>query len=188
MGLLDQVIGSVLGGSRQEADPQSGAAGMSPLVKALLLALAAKAAQSYLQQRGAGSAAPSGAAPGGGLGDILGSVLGGGGSSGGLGGGLGSILSGLGGAGGLGVLLDQLKRAGHGDAVNSWVGPGANQPIAPNALGDALGADTVDELQQHTGMPREALLSELATELPEAVSHITPNGRLPTDEELAASG
>ncbi|KMO16505.1 YidB family protein [Methylobacterium platani] len=48
MGLLDQVIGSVLGnvlggGSRQGGHPDSGGGAMSPLVKALLMLLAAKA-------------------------------------------------------------------------------------------------------------------------------------------------
>ncbi|KMO28355.1 YidB family protein [Methylobacterium aquaticum] len=50
MGLLDQVIGSVLGnvlggGSRQEEERDGGSGGMSPLVKALLMLLAAKAMQ-----------------------------------------------------------------------------------------------------------------------------------------------
>lgn len=188
MGVLDQVLGSVLRGGGGSV--RGGAGGMSPVMKALLFALAAKAAQSYLQQRksgaaGAGSAGAGSA--GGGLGDILGGVLGGGGRAGGGLGGLGGILGGLGGAGGLGVLLDQLTRGGQGEQVRSWVSPGPNQPIAPQALGDALGADTVEELEQHTGLPRDTLLSELAQELPDAVDQITPGGRLPTDADFDES-
>jgi uncharacterized protein YidB (DUF937 family) len=36
-----------------------------------------------------------------------------------------------GGLGGLAGLVDKLQRAGLGDAVNSWVGTGQNQPVAP---------------------------------------------------------
>ena len=45
-----------------------------------------------------------------------------------------------------------------------------------------------EELQAKTGLSRQALLDQLAHELPTAVDHITPQGRLPTDEELAAPG
>ena len=34
-------------------------------------------------------------------------------------------------------------------------------------------------------MSREQLLSELSNELPEAVNHFTPNGRMPTDDEIS---
>ncbi len=46
---------------------------------------------------------------------------------------------------GVGGLLDKLKDAGHGDKVNSWVGPaaGAKKPIQPGELGEALGQQTV---------------------------------------------
>jgi len=68
--------------------------------------------------------------------------------------------------------------------VNSWVGPGANEPIAPSQLADALGEETIQDLQAQTGMPRETLLSEVSQALPEAVNDLTPNGRLPDDQEL----
>ena len=35
-------------------------------------------------------------------------------------------------------------------------------------------------------MPRQAILEQLAHELPTALDHITPQGRLPTDDELTA--
>ena len=44
--------------------------------------------------------------------------------------------------GGLGGLLQKLQQGGLGDAVNSWVSTGANQPVTPDALGGALGHDT----------------------------------------------
>jgi uncharacterized protein YidB (DUF937 family) len=70
--------------------------------------------------------------------------MGGRGGLGGLLGGLGGValvalLAGLGGAGALGSLVDQFRQRGFGDQVNSWVGAGQNQPIAPDQLDQALG-------------------------------------------------
>ena len=212
MGLLDSVLGGTPANS-----------GLSAATKALLVVLAAKAAQDYFTHRqqapqGAGSAPNAGGLGGvlggmlgggasagtpqgagapttGGLGGILGSVLGGGASGGapgglgsilGGGGGLGGLLGGLGGAGALGGLISQFQQAGHGDTVKSWVGAGANQPIAPDQLEQILGPGPLGELEARTGMPRQAILQQLAHELPTAMDQITPQGRLPTDDELAA--
>ncbi len=96
------------------------------------------------------------------------------------GGAAGSVLS-----GGLGDLLKQFQQNGHGDAVNSWVGTGPNKQIAPGDLANALGADQIDQLTSRTGMSRDQLLSELSQELPGAVDHFTPDGRVPTDHEMS---
>jgi uncharacterized protein YidB (DUF937 family) len=116
---------------------------------------------------------------GGGLGGLLGSLAGslGGGSLGGgsLGGaGAGGLLS-----GGLGELINRFNQAGHGDTANSWVGTGANKPVSPDQLEDALGPDVLDTLTKHTGLSRDELLKRLSRELPEAVDKYTPQGRLP---------
>jgi uncharacterized protein YidB (DUF937 family) len=171
-------------------------------VKALMMLLAAKAFQHYRSGSQGGSMS-------GGLGDILGGqgglggMLGGqggslggglgGGMSGGLGsalpGGLGGLLGGLlgggAGGGGLGGVFDQFRQNGYGDHVDSWVGTGQNRRIAPDELSQALGSDTLDELEQQTGLPRQQLLSELSEELPDAVDQFTPDGRLPTEQEVS---
>ena len=118
-----------------------------------------------------------GGATGGGLGDILRGNLGG------LlaGGAAGSVIS-----GGLGDLLRQFQQSGHGDTANSWVGPGQNKPIAPGDLAKALGADQINALMSQTGLSREELLSGLSQQLPEAVNHLTPEGRLPTENEVSS--
>jgi uncharacterized protein YidB (DUF937 family) len=67
-----------------------------------------------------------------------------------------------------------------------WVGTGQNRRLAPDELSHALGPDTIDELEQQTGMPRQQLLSELSDHLPDAVDHFTPDGRLPTHEEVSS--
>lgn len=166
MVLLDSIIGSLAGGN---ANQQQGA-GANPLASILMSLLAAKA---------------------GGIGNILGNLSGGGGqgsyspSTAGQGGSLGGLLGGAGGAGGLGALIEQFTRAGHGETINSWVGSGQNQPIAPQDLGAALGPETVGQLSQQTGMGSGDLLSQLSQMLPGVVDQLTPHGRMPTNEEQA---
>ena len=124
MGLLD----SILGGTPDHS-------GLSAATRALLLVLAAKAAKDYFghhqqAQPTAGAPAPVSALPGGGVGGILGSVLGGGQGGAANPGGLGSVLGGCG---------------------------------CPGLL---------EELEAKTGMSQQALLQQLAHELPSAVDHI----------------
>jgi uncharacterized protein YidB (DUF937 family) len=121
-------------------------------------------------------AGPAGGAAGGGLGGLLRGGLGG------LlaGGAAGSVLS-----GGLGDLLNQLQQKGLGDAANSWVSNGPNKPVSPGDLGNALGADQIDNLATHSGLSRDELLKGLSQYLPDAVNHLTPDGRVPNESELS---
>jgi uncharacterized protein YidB (DUF937 family) len=158
---------------------------------------------------------PTGETSGGGLGGMLGNVLGGmlngprggsvsggaasgaGGLGGGLSGGLGDLLKGgLGGVlaggaagsvltGGLGDLLKQFEQTGHGDTAKSWVSPGENKPIAPNDLASALGADQIGVMMQQSGLSKNELLEGLSQMLPQAIDQMTPQGRLPTEQEAS---
>jgi len=85
-----------------------------------------------------------------------------------------SILDGLGG------LIGKLTQGGAGQQVNSWVGPGQNEPIQPGQLGGALGGGVLDELSKRTGMSQQELLNQLATVLPQLINNMTPKGRMPT--------
>jgi uncharacterized protein YidB (DUF937 family) len=104
---------------------------------------------------------------------------------GGLGGLLGGAAAGGVLSGGLGNLIKDLQNSGHGQAAQSWIGTGPNKDIAPSDLADALGSDTLDALSKQTGMGREDLLTGLSQQLPELVDQLTPNGRLPTEEEAS---
>jgi uncharacterized protein YidB (DUF937 family) len=111
---------------------------------------------------------------------------------GGLGGMLGNLGGLLGGAtagsvlsGGLGGLIERFKQNGQGQAADSWVGKGPNQQLAPDQLEQAIGPDVLDTLSQQTGLSREELLARLTRELPTAVDKLTPEGRLPTEDEAA---
>ena len=164
MGLLDQVIGGLMGG-------QGG--------------VQSSALQSVL-----GSLLGGGAASGG-MGSVLGSLLGGGstqqqqapggmsgGMSGGMGGGLGGALAGL---GGLGGLLAQFKNAGMGDVAESWIGSGPNHPVTPDQLQQVFGHDRVQDMATQANMAPNDMLSQLSHLLPSAVDKLTPQGASPFD-------
>jgi uncharacterized protein YidB (DUF937 family) len=127
MGLLDTVLGSVLGGGGQSAQP-GGAGALMQIVAAML--------------------ANQGGGAGGGLGGLAG-------------------------------LAEQFQRGGMGDVMNSWIGKGENQPIAPDQLGNVLGGDLLGKLTQQTGMGQGDLLGQLSQLLPQMVDQATPDGRIP---------
>ena len=111
-------------------------------------------------------------------------------TQGGLLGRLGGLLGGSSAGGvvssGLADLIERFKQTGHGEVANSWINSGPNQQLAPQQLETALGPDVLNALSQHTGLSREELLSRLTHELPSAVDKLTPEGRLPTEDEAAA--
>ena len=94
------------------------------------------------------------------------------------GGGAGSILS-----GGLGELIKKFQQTGQGQVAQSWIGTGSNRSVAPEDLEKAIGADTLDALSQRTGIPRDRILAELKEHLPSTVDTLTPEGRIPSDQE-----
>ena len=87
--------------------------------------------------------------------------------------------------GGLSGLLQSFQQGGHGEVMNSWIGPGQNQPIAPDQLHQALGPDAVNNLSRLTGLPADQLVSELSRVLPGVVDKLTPQGRMPTQAEMS---
>jgi uncharacterized protein YidB (DUF937 family) len=193
MGLLDVLNGMQNGprGPSAPSDP-SDKSGMSPMTMAILALLAWKAVKHFGGSQPAGGSQP-GSAPTQAPPKVPGNVTAGPGSAGGLSdvlkGGLGGLLAG--GAagsvlsGGLGDLLNQFQQKGHGDAANSWVSNGPNKQISPGDLANALGADQIDSLSAQSGMSRDELLSGLSKYLPDAINHLTPDGRLPNENELS---
>ena len=158
MGLLDDVLGSAVPGGNVA----------KPLMIGLAALLGAKAVGgglgSLLGETGASPQTSPAAAPTG--------PAAAGQPSGGL-------------LGGLGGLLKSFQQSGHGDVINSWIGPGQNQPIAPDQLHRALGPDAVNNLSRLTGLPQDQLVSELSRVLPDIVDKLTPHGRMPDQAETS---
>jgi uncharacterized protein YidB (DUF937 family) len=187
MGLMD-VLNGMQHGPRGPSGPSTGSSGgMSPMTMAILGLLAYKTFKSFTSLPTAAPAAPGAsgapaggqaASPGGGMSDILkhglGTVL----ASGAAGG----ILS-----GGLGDLLKQFQQSGHGDVAKSWVDNAPSKAISSDDLAKALGGDQIETLMAHTGLSRQDLLAGLSQYLPQVVNQLTPDGRLPTEQELSRS-
>jgi len=178
MGLMD-VLNGMQNGPRGNAN----SSGMSPATMAVIGLLAYKALKSFTSQpssaqAGAGQSVPPvpNANPGGGLGDLLKGGLGGllaGGAAGG-------VLS-----GGLGDLLKQFQQAGHSGAANTWVGNGPNKSISADDLSKVLDSDQIKTLIAHTGLSQDQVLAALSQHLPTVVNELTPDNRLPTEQEVA---
>ena len=209
MGILEDLLASAsapqggvggmggMGQRRQAPAPapaQAGGGGMGGIVMALLPIVLA-----MLANRG-GGAQQTGMNPGGGgLGDILGQVLGGGGAAaprggGGMGDILGQILGGgggasggMGGMGGLGGLLEQFQRMGYGEQASSWVGTGQNQAIPADVIGQIFGQDGLAAIARQAGVSEADASAGLSQLLPEVVDRVTPNGRVPDLDVLTAS-
>jgi len=175
MGLLDGLLGQVLGGMAQ---PRGG--GLDDL----------------LAQLGGGA---RGAPGGGGLDDLL-NQMGGGASApmrpAGAGGGMGGAL--LGGLvmialqmlqrnGGLGNVLGRLQEQGYGREADSWVSSGENVPVPGDVLAQIFGRDVIDRSAREMGISPEEAAGGLAKVFPEVVNEITPNGRIePGSDDVVA--
>lgn len=118
------------------------------------------------------------------LDSVLGSVMNNmGGNAGGQAGGGGDIMQMIMGLmqqnGGLGGLVQMLGKSGLSEQVASWVGTGANQPVSPDQIGQALGNGPLAELASKFGIDPTQLSGGLAQYLPEVVNQMTPEGKLP---------
>jgi uncharacterized protein YidB (DUF937 family) len=197
MGLLD-VLNGMQQGPRGQSNPNANASatgGMSPITMALLGLLAYKAVKSVGGSQAEATASgssrtvpltplPGGKtigttptdSPGGGSGGLLKSALGGllGGSA------AGGALS-----GGLGDLMKQFEQSGLGDTAKSWVSTGPSKTVSPTDLSKALSPDQIATLMKHTGMSRDELMAALSQHLPDVVNYLTPEGRVPTAQELS---
>ena len=81
--------------------------------------------------------------------------------------------------GGVQGIVSQLQKQGLGATVQSWVGTGPNQPISPDQVHQAFGADTIKDLAAKVGLTPQDLAAKLAAMLPQAVDKLTPNGVVP---------
>ncbi|HLN36832.1 MAG TPA: YidB family protein [Xanthobacteraceae bacterium] len=184
MGLMDVLNGMQNGPHGPRGPSTDSGGGMSPLTMAVLGLLAYKTFKSFTSHAAPQPATPGApgqgqsASPGGGMSEILknglGTVL--------AGGAAGGILS-----GGLNDLLKQFQQSGHGDVAKSWVDNAPNKAISTDDLAKALGGDQIETLMAHTGLSRQDLLAGLSQQLPETVNQLTPDGRLPTEQELSRS-
>ncbi|MCB1894685.1 MAG: DUF937 domain-containing protein [Zoogloeaceae bacterium] len=90
--------------------------------------------------------------------------------------------------GGLQGLMVQLQQAGLGEQVSSWLGNGANLPVSPEQIRDAIGGDTLAQLAGQVGLSTEAAGQGIADYLPQLVDRLSPSGVLQGDDPLRQQG
>jgi uncharacterized protein YidB (DUF937 family) len=81
--------------------------------------------------------------------------------------------------GGLQGVVSEFERNGFGPTVQSWVGTGPNQAIAPDGINRVLGSDLLQQLAAKTGISVQELTQKLSQVLPVAVDKLTPDGVIP---------
>ena len=186
-GGLGDILGSVLGGgqtggynpqqyNRQQAD---NGFGLDDIIGGLGGMLGGN-------QRGGTNAGA------GGLGDILGSVLGGGQQSRGGFGGKGMlvaalmpmILSWIQRNGGLSGALSQITGMGHEQQARSWMSNSEhNDNLDPNEISRLFDDNEIQQVAAHTGANDSEVRQGLAELLPEIMNQLTPNGNLDNEAE-----
>jgi uncharacterized protein YidB (DUF937 family) len=102
--------------------------------------------------------------------------------------GLGDLIGGRGSSGGtltggLDDLMDRFRQTGQGEVADSWVKPGPNRSLSAEQVEQAVGAENIAELSARTGLSREELLERLSTRIPEGVDRLTPEGKMPADDD-----
>jgi uncharacterized protein YidB (DUF937 family) len=90
-----------------------------------------------------------------------------------------SEVLGSGSQGGLNAIVAKLQQAGLGNQVSSWLGNGQNLPITADQIKQVLGSDVVRQLAAKYNIPVDQISEVLAHQLPIAVDHASPNGKLP---------
>lgn len=157
MGLLDQIVGGVLGAQAKPGEASSGAlGGLGDLLGGLG------------GGRGQGGAQMLAALLPIVLGMLANRSEGGAGSSQ---------------AGGLEALLRQFQAAGLGRQADSWVGTGPNLSVSPDDLTRVLGHDRLSQIASQAGIGEAEAAGGLASLLPEFVDRLTPQGQLPATGE-----
>ena len=81
-------------------------------------------------------------------------------------------------SGGLQGLANKFAQSGQGNAFQSWVGMGENQPNASNQIQRALGSEQVNAIATRMGVDPGVASNFLAEYLPKIVDKLTPEGKV----------
>jgi uncharacterized protein YidB (DUF937 family) len=89
--------------------------------------------------------------------------------------------------GGIQGLARRLQEAGLGDVVSSWIGSGQNEPVDPRQLQQAM-PDEISDISRQAGLGAQQGGSLLAQLLPHLIDRLTPNGRVPQQDQMGQLG
>jgi uncharacterized protein YidB (DUF937 family) len=143
-----------------------------------------------------GGGSGGGTGGGGGLQDVLGGMLGGGSAGGGTGTKAGGMNLGAVAAvlaplvmkllkgGGLQKLVQNAQANGLASEADSGVGTGPNQQVSGDQMKKVVGDDVVQQVAQEAGISEDEAAGVLAQVVPQVVNGLSPNGQLPSDDDL----
>jgi uncharacterized protein YidB (DUF937 family) len=81
-------------------------------------------------------------------------------------------------SGGLQGLANKFAQSGQGNAFQSWVGVGENQPVSGNQIQNVLGSEQVNAIASRMGVDPAVASTFLAEYLPKIVDKLTPAGKI----------
>jgi uncharacterized protein YidB (DUF937 family) len=90
--------------------------------------------------------------------------------------------------GGISGLVQQFHDKGLGDVVNSWVSTGQNLPISADQIKSVLSNEHVQAFAAKAGISPDVASAKIAEVLPMIMDRLTPNGRVPAQSGLLATG
>jgi uncharacterized protein YidB (DUF937 family) len=112
------------------------------------------------------------------LDSILGAASGKSGASGEAGPLIGVLSGLLAQSGGLQGLASKFAQSGQGNAFQSWVGMGENQPVSSGQIQNAIGSEQVSAIASRMGVDPAVASNFLAEYLPKIVDKLTPAGKI----------
>src|SRR5215813_9497697 len=75
-------------------------------------------------------------------------------------------------------LASKFMQSGQGNAFQSWVGMGENQPVSSGQIQNALGSEQVKAIAARLGVDPAVASNFLAEYLPKIVDKLTPAGKI----------
>jgi uncharacterized protein YidB (DUF937 family) len=81
-------------------------------------------------------------------------------------------------SGGLQGLASKFSQTGQGNAFQSWVGMGENQPVSTGQVQNALGSEHINAIATRMGVDPAVASTFLAEYLPKIVDKLTPAGKI----------
>ena len=81
-------------------------------------------------------------------------------------------------SGGLQGLASKFAQSGQGNAFQSWVGMGENQPVSNHQIQNALGSEQVNAIATRMGVDPAVASTFLAEYLPKIIDKLTPAGKI----------
>jgi uncharacterized protein YidB (DUF937 family) len=87
--------------------------------------------------------------------------------------------------GGMAGLVKLFNQGGLEKQMASWIGTGKNLPVSADQIMSVLGQGRVAELAKQAGVGSQDIAGGLAQMLPQIIDKLTPDGKLPAQNDLA---